>query len=562
MKSPTRCAIYTRKSTEEGLEQEFNTLHAQREACEAYVLSQAGEGWTVLPKLYDDGGFSGGTLERPALQELLGDIDRGLVDVVVVYKIDRLTRALAGFAKLVECFDARNVSFVSVTQAFSTTTSMGRLTLNVLLSFAQFERELTAERIRDKFAASRAKGIFMGGNPPLGYDARDRKLVVNQAEAETVRHIFERYLELNSIAKLRRYLADRGIRSKSWVSTRGRQMGGGPWYVGSLNHFLRNRVYVGLVVHKGDVYPGQHDAILSRDLFDKVQARLETNRVAYKCKTTIGSKSLLTGLIFDGLGYAMSPKTSRRRGGKTYTYYVSQAAIQNAEPPEKIIRPAAAPLIEELVLDRLRFVMDALDIEPLPKTDGGKGRLDSQSLVRKYVARVEIREEQTRVLFHLSSLQESSNLGTQEILDRAGSAVEVDEAFKVDDANLVLTIDQPLPRKGGRKSLAGWDKEDWKTPRHRVDPNLVKALTRAHVWRDMIEAGEVKTISELAEKAGSDRSHLRSILHLAFLAPDTQQAILSGRQPAELRLRTLLKTHLPTSWVQQRRIIGPFHLAK
>ena len=281
MTAPVRCAIYTRKSTEEGLDQAYNSLDAQREACAAYVMSQAGEGWTILPRQYDDGGFSGGNLERPALQALLSDIDKGLVDVVVVYKIDRLTRALTDFARLVERFDKRNVSFVSVTQAFSTTTSMGRLTLNVLLSFAQFERELTTERIRDKVAASRRKGIYMGGNPPLGYDPKDRKLVVNEQEAETVRFIFNRYLELQSVGKLRADLEARGIRSKHWVSGKGKNIGGGPWYVGSLTHFLRNRVYVGDAVHKGEAFPGEHEAILARDVFDQVQVQLDTNRVNY-----------------------------------------------------------------------------------------------------------------------------------------------------------------------------------------------------------------------------------------------------------------------------------------
>lgn len=264
MSVPVRCAIYTRKSTEEGLDQAYNSLDAQREACEAYVMSQAGEGWSILPTFYDDGGFSGGNLDRPALQTLLADIDKGLVDVVVVYKIDRLTRALADFARLVERFDKRNVSFVSVTQAFSTTTSMGRLTLNVLLSFAQFERELTTERIRDKFAASRRRGIFMGGNPPLGYDPKDRKLVINEQEAETVRLIFNRYLELKSVGKLRADLEQRNIRSKLWTSAKGNTKGGGSWYVGSLTHFLRNRVYVGDAVHKGEVFPGEHER-LSRE---------------------------------------------------------------------------------------------------------------------------------------------------------------------------------------------------------------------------------------------------------------------------------------------------------
>jgi len=287
-----RCAIYTRKSTEEGLDQAFNSLDAQREACAAYILSQAGEGWVALPTVYDDGGFSGATLERPAVQRLMSDIDQGRVDVVVVYKIDRLTRSLADFAKIVERFDKRNTSFVSVTQAFNTTSSMGRLTLNILLSFAQFEREVTAERIRDKFSASRKKGIYMGGNPPLGYDPKDRKLVVNRQEAETIRYIFRRYLELGSVSRLRAELDVKGIRTKSWISTRGKAMGGGPWYIGPLRHILRNRVYVGDAMHKGTAHPGEHEAIVAREVFDAAQATLDANRKSHERKRTIVSDAL------------------------------------------------------------------------------------------------------------------------------------------------------------------------------------------------------------------------------------------------------------------------------
>ena len=349
-----RCAIYTRKSTEEGLDQAFNSLDAQREACAAYVLSQAGEGWTAIPNRYDDGGFSGGNMDRPALVKLLEDVDSGLVDVVVVYKIDRLTCSLADFAKIVERFEKRNVSFVSVTQAFNTTSSMGRLTLNVLLSFAQFEREVTAERIRDKFSASRKKGIFMGGNPPLGYDARDRKLVINEREAEIVRIIFERYLDLGSVSKLRAELDAKGFRTKSWISTRGKAMGGGPWYIGPLRHVLRNRVYVGEAVHKGTSYPGEHRPIVAPDLFDAVQAKLHGNRASHHRARTVGSDALLTGLIFDDRGNAMTPSRSRRADGKQYLYYVSQARLQRRETDA--MRPVPATIVENIVRDRLCLV--------------------------------------------------------------------------------------------------------------------------------------------------------------------------------------------------------------
>ena len=552
MKAPIRCAIYTRKSTEEGLDQAYNSLDAQREACEAYVMSQAGEGWSIIPTRYDDGGFSGGNLDRPALQTLLSDIENGLVDTIVVYKIDRLTRALADFAKLVERFDQRNVSFVSVTQAFSTTTSMGRLTLNVLLSFAQFERELTTERVRDKFAASRRKGIFMGGNPPLGYDPKDRKLIINEEEAKTVRFIFERYLELKSVSKLRADLEARGVRSKRWVSGKGNTKGGGPWYVGGLTHFLRNRVYVGDVVHKGEVFPGEHDAILTRELFDRVQAQLDENRVNYRKKITIESPNLLTGLIFDEYGNAMTPKTARKPGNKAYTYYVSQAQIQRRDTDFKPMRPLAADIIEGIIKDKLFAILTALEIAG----HGLHSETARHQLVRRYITRIEVSETQTAISYDLAALGEDSTSTSPEILGRLNPTISRNESLQIKGQSLHLTIEGSPIRRGGGKSISNWDQNKWTTPQRKIDPSLVKALARAHLWRDMIEAGEVKTIGELARHAETERTHVGQVLRLAFLAPDIQKAILTGRQPRNLRLRALLAMNLPADWSEQRRFLG------
>jgi site-specific DNA recombinase len=301
-----RCAIYTRKSSEEGLEQEFNSLHAQREACEAFIASQRHEGWSCLPQGYDDGGRSGGNIERPALQLLLADIRSGKVDVVVVYKIDRLTRSMADFAKIVEIFDAKGVSFVSVTQQFNTTTSMGRLTLNVLLSFAQLEREVTGERIRDKIAASKKKGMWMGGVPPLGYAVRKRKLVVIPDEAETVRQIFRRYAALGSVRLLQREFETQGIAGKIWTSASGRSWGGKSLGRGALYLILRNRIYRGEIVHLDQTYPGEHAAIIDPALWDAVQARLAENSVERGTGIRVKNPSLLAGLLFDGEGQRMT----------------------------------------------------------------------------------------------------------------------------------------------------------------------------------------------------------------------------------------------------------------
>jgi site-specific DNA recombinase len=328
-----RCAIYTRVSTDNGLEQDFNSLDAQREAAEAYIKSQAHEGWVLIKAHYDDGGFSGGSMDRPALQRLLGDVQAGAVDVVVVYKVDRLTRSLADFAKLVELFDAHSVSFVSVTQAFNTTTSMGRLTLNVLLSFAQFEREVTSERIRDKIAASKRRGLWVGGMVPLGYESRDKKLVLNEEEAERVRLIFRRYLELASLGKLMEELRERGIVSKVRHLSNGRTIGGIPFTRGSLAYLLRNRFYIGEVRYRGEVCLAQHTAILDRDLFEAVQQTLSSQHRA-SARARGRSGALLMGRLYDDAGNRMTPAHANKRGVR-YRYYVSAALSQG--------RPAALP---------------------------------------------------------------------------------------------------------------------------------------------------------------------------------------------------------------------------
>jgi len=340
-----RCAVYTRKSSEEGLEQEFNSLHAQREACEAYIASQRSEGWVLVRDQFDDGGVSGGTLERPALQRLLADIEDGLVDVVVVYKIDRLSRSLMDFSKLVEVFDRNDVTFVSVTQSFNTTTSMGRLTLNVLLSFAQFEREVTAERIRDKFKASRMKGMWMGGSPPLGYDVQARKLVINPVEAEHVRWIFTRFAECGSGTVMVKELKERGITTKK----------GQPITKGYLHRLLKNRVYIGEAVHKGASYPGEHDPIVPQDLWDKAQAIQQVNPHRRAGYTRAQTPALLKGLLWGPDGAAFSP-THTRKKDKLYRYYISQSVLRHGAGACPVGRVPAAE-IESAVIDQLRSIL-------------------------------------------------------------------------------------------------------------------------------------------------------------------------------------------------------------
>jgi DNA invertase Pin-like site-specific DNA recombinase len=340
-----RCAVYTRKSSEEGLDQEFNSLDAQREACEAYVASQRPEGWVLVPDRYDDGGVSGGTLERPALQRLLRDVEAGLVDVVVVYKIDRLSRSLTDFSRLVELFEGHHVTFVSVTQSFNTTTSMGRLTLNILLSFAQFEREVIGERIRDKFAASRRKGMWMGGTVPLGYRVENRKLLIHEEEAATIRMIFERFLQTGSATVLARTLHAEGITSRS----------GRPIDKGMLYKLINNRVYIGDAVHKGQSYPGEHQAIIEQALWDKVHAILKRSPRSRAANARSQTPALLKGLIFSPDGQAMSP-THTRKNGRLYRYYVTQSVLKLG-PDTCPIRRIPAGQIEQTVVDQLRLIL-------------------------------------------------------------------------------------------------------------------------------------------------------------------------------------------------------------
>src|SRR5690349_530163 len=378
-KKPARCAIYTRKSTEHNLDLEFNSLDAQREACEAYIKSQAHEGWRLIRDRYDDGAFSGASLDRPALQTLLDDIRSRKIDIVVVYKVDRLTRSLADFAKLVELFDQHTVSFVSVTQSFNTTTSMGRLTLNVLLSFAQFEREVIGERVRDKIAASKRKGMWVGGPIPLGYASLDKKLVIVPEEAEAVRTIFRRYLELGSVGALVEDLDKRGIRTKRRGGANGR-VGGIRFGVGPVAHLLKNHFYVGDVAYRGEVCPGEHQAIIDREIFEAVQAKLAANAVHRQVRLK-GSPAILSGRIFDHLGNRMTP-THTSKLGVRYRYYVSHAVLQKRRDRAGDIRRVPAPEIEDLVLKAVRERLKSSAINE-PESIGS-----DRDLIEAYVERV------------------------------------------------------------------------------------------------------------------------------------------------------------------------------
>ena len=391
-----RCAIYTRVSTESGLDQDFNSLDAQYDAAQAYIRSQAHAGWTLVRTRYDDGGFSGGSTDRPALQQLLDDIRAHRINVIVVYKVDRLTRSLADFAKLVELFDAHGVSFVSVTQQFNTTTSMGRLTLNVLLSFAQFEREVTSERIRDKIGASKRKGLWVGGVVPLGYQAKDRKITVVADEAKTVRHIFRRYLDLGSLNLLLADLRRTGVKTKLRPLSNGRTIGGIPFTRGSLAAFLRNRFYIGEVRYKGEVFPGEQPAILDRALFDTVQSKLDRQRTNH-AKARQQSQSLLMGRIFDERGNRMTPSYAVKNGMR-YRYYISAALVQGQPDKAAKLNRVPATEIEKLILSAVRKHLAG---KPHNKVEAeGPPSLNDKELISAHVARVDVKRDHLAV--HLS----------------------------------------------------------------------------------------------------------------------------------------------------------------
>ncbi len=521
-----RCAIYTRKSSEEGLDQAFNSLHAQREACEAYIKSQVGEGWTPIAADYDDGGFSGGSMQRPALRRLLADISAGRVNVVVVYKIDRLTRSLTDFARMVEVFDDHKVSFVSVTQAFNTTTSMGRLTLNVLLSFAQFEREVTGERIRDKIAASKAKGMWMGGLPPLGYDlptdAATRALVVNEGEAQKVKLIFQTYLELGSAHALERWLDERRIRSKALTTRKGRQLGAKRFSRGALFHLLKNRVYLGMIVHKQQAHLGSHPAIVEEGLFEAVQAALAAGARRLSDQPSRVSQAPLKGRIFDVDGHPMCPSFAHGSRGQVYRYYVSAPLQQGREADARdgAIRRVPAPALEALLAE----VVTRLT------TRSNRDLGDPEAVLQ----RVEVHPQSLQLLLPISLLGAvRSRLGPGE--DAAPD--------HVDPAMLRLSLPIRLRLRGGRVWIERAGRQDGASTRR--DPVLINALRAAHAMLGETRDG----LPEL--KASPVKPYDRKILRLAFLAPELQAAILDGRQAPELTIERLTQASPELLWDDQ-----------
>ena len=546
-----RCAIYTRKSSEEGLEQSFNSLDAQREACLAYIQSQKHEGWKPIPTTYDDGGFSGGNLQRPAMTRLLEDIASGKVDLVVVYKVDRLTRSLSDFARLVEAFDRKGVSFVSVTQSFNTSTSMGRLTLNVLLSFAQFEREVTGERIRDKIAASKRKGMWMGGTVPMGYDLKDRKLVVNEQEAGLVRWIFRRYLELRSVRALKVDLDQKGIPTKVRCSVSGKVSGGLPWARGALYELLRNPLYLGQIKHRENVYHGEHQPIVPTELWTEVQ-RVLTDQAAHQGRAEgAAHPSLLVGCVVDGEGRAMVPSHTARRN-RRYRYYVSSPGDQGSKSALRVpahdleaavwrrikaFLESPTDLMEGLTglsMDPSRTLRDAQQF--LVAWKGWSASAQRQWL-RNTLQQVRVSPDRLWIQLKVAEVLKTVGESSPDLQASGPITLEADVCFKRGGQGLRFII--PGPEAAGI----------------RQDRPLVQALARGRVWCDQLLSGAVGSRGEISKAQGCSAPHIARHIPLAWLAPDIVEAVLDGRQPAGLSVKRLMEK-LPLDWAEQRRVLG------
>jgi site-specific DNA recombinase len=531
-----RCAIYTRKSSEEGVEQDFNSLHAQRESCEAYVRSQKHEGWTALSGVYDDGGYSGGSMDRPALKRLLWEIQSKSVDVVVVYKVDRLTRSLADFAKIVEVFDAAGVSFVSVTQQFNTTTSMGRLTLNVLLSFAQFEREVTGERIRDKIAASKQKGMWMGGWVPLGYDRRDRTLAINETEAKTVRTIFDLFLKLKNVREVQAELSRLKLLTKPYTVQRGRATGSLPFARGHIYKILSNPLYIGEIDHKGIRHPGQHPALITPATWDAVQVQLAANRHANRSRANAKSTSLLAGLIYDEAGNRLV-SSHATKNGKRYRYYVTSEGYGRSVPDAPKLRLPAAP-IDELVVEGLqKFLRDKGKVSGFLREsrhraaqlgsglEAAAGLADSLACASSIEKQTIIFELVARVVVGFGILR--IDLKRHEVRARLSNTST--KSLDQNETEEVISIEAPFViTDRGEATKLRIEKHDLVKP----EAVVVKAIARAQAWFEQLTTGKAQSMAEIAKRDNITDNYVSNLIHLAWLSPKQVDRVLDGEASA------------------------------
>jgi site-specific DNA recombinase len=544
-KAMLRCAVYTRVSSEHGLEQEFNSLDNQREASEAYAKSQAHEGWRLIRTRYDDGGYSGGSMDRPALQKLLDDVRARRIDVVVVYKVDRLTRSLADFAKLVEPFDAHQVSFVSVTQAFNTTTSMGRLTLNVLLSFAQFEREVTGERIRDKIAASKRKGIWMGGVVPLGYRVENRALHVVDEHAAFVRSLFRRYLQIGSVVRLKAVVDQENLRLPIRTDRSGKTTGGGLISRGHLYKILSNPIYLGLLTHKGRVHEGLHDSIIDQETWGRVQALL-AEHAKRAPRSRQHSDALLAGKLFDDRGNRMSPSHAAK-GGRRWRYYVSQAVVQGRKEEAGSVARVPAMEIERRVIEAARAAL----LCDHQRSSAPKNTHCSASWLGAPTDPPAVR---------LDAIDPDANLRSaieRVVISRTKIEIELGEGRAKDDHNRILIIPWTPPSPYRRREIIQGESEQppaMRPMKTKARAVLVDALRDAHRWLDELMTNSNQTTDTLAAREGKTERSIRMTLSLAFLSPALGQAAIDGRLPRGFGVKRMMD--LPMAWSDQWSTLG------
>lgn len=544
-----RCAIYTRKSSEEGLEQGFNSLDAQREACEAFIKSQQHEGWKLTPTFYDDGGYSGGNMERPALKQLLVDIDQKKINVVVVYKVDRLTRSLADFAKIVEQFDAKGISFVSVTQQFNTTSSMGRLTLNVLLSFAQFEREVTGERIRDKIAASKAKGMWMGGTPPIGYIAKERTLEINEERAKLIRHIHERYLALGSVRLLKQELDNADITTPKRLTGTERSFGGRPFSRGHLYKVLSNPVYIGKITHHQKTYDGQHPAIIDLQTWGAVQTLMKSNRQGERKRKAAPSASLLLGLVEDDAGHRLVPSHSQKQS-KRYRYYISEPLNKTSRGDEPDGIRVPAPELESFVINQLTdWLRDESTILKILNPNANQAQQISRN-IKQYLELLNQDGKERYEFIH--------DLVKQVVILREAIQISINPNALFEDLHhsvepITIETQTKIKRCGMALRLIVGNKAFNQKP----DNNLIQTIRNGQEWLGKLTSGQVKSIGELASELGMTNTAVTNMIHRAFLAPDIIRSIMKGTQPIQLTGDLLKRlTPLPLDWEDQRKLLG------
>jgi DNA invertase Pin-like site-specific DNA recombinase len=551
-RKPTlRCAIYTRVSTDSGLEQEFNSLDNQREAAEAYIKSQSHEGWKLIRDRFDDGGYSGGSMDRPALKTLLDEVSAKRIDVIVVYKVDRLTRSLADFAKLVELFGAHGVSFVSVTQSFNTTTSMGRLTLNVLLSFAQFEREVTGERIRDKIAASKKRGIWMGGVVPLGYRVEDRALHVVEEDAEVVRSLFRRYLEAVSVVRLKQQLDAEGFRVPIRIDGAKRSTGGGSFSRGHLYKILSSPIYIGQLRHKGQVHEGLHAAIIDRQIWESVQRQLADHARRRRTKIKSNSDALLAGKLFDDRGNRMSPSHAAR-GGMRWRYYVSQALLQGRKQDAGSVSRAPAAEIEQRVTEAIRNYLaiserSVVDPNARNPNPGNQTSVNGRALSETFGAQTGLDE-------HAADLRDAIERVT---ISRSNISIQLTDGVAAEGKSRTLTVRwTPASATRRREIIQGLGVQETSLRPMRVKARaaLVEALGKAYCWLDELLDDPRKNVETIPTRERKSERSIRMTLSLAFLAPDIVKAAIEGRLPRGFGVTRLID--LPMAWSDQWPALG------